>query len=340
MNGATAPPVPNRDLSQVLHHFQIYAMNALGGPSLWNAEMAKLAGARFESYKAALTRSAKELAQQIPLDVTNLRMPLHSQTLPIMLRSDSRWELTHTILEGQKISCFKIGGEKRLCLPQLLQTVLDKLSWENIEQACDDLNIYCSRCNPEQLELFKKKGDLLQRADSCGLITLTDAERLCEVLLHSANDAQNNYMISNSASTRARASSSCIPVYHECFGEGHGYLKPDLYTAHDALCIECADCGDLLSPRRFVGHSHGFQESLICHWGFDRNNWRCYILFDEEAVGKSENTADLELIFNQTLQKYSETVSELNGQSTHQPPKRKVRARNDFFNKLNRINYN
>ena len=54
----------------------------------------------------------------------------------------------------------------------------------DINNVCDELHIYCSRCSPDQLEVLKVTGVLPVSAPSCGLITKTDAERLCNALLH------------------------------------------------------------------------------------------------------------------------------------------------------------
>lgn len=67
-------------------------------------------------------------------------------------------------------------------------------------------------------------------------------------------------------------------VYHQCFGKCEGVCKPELYVSPDAACIECSDCGLLLSPADFVSHAHRSVENRTCHWGFDADHWRSYLL--------------------------------------------------------------
>lgn len=66
-------------------------------------------------------------------------------------------KLETTILEGTKIWCFNDGGEKRLCLPQILTTVLGNFSLSDINNVCDQFQINCRRCNAEQLNVLKAK---------------------------------------------------------------------------------------------------------------------------------------------------------------------------------------
>lgn len=316
--------IPNGDLNRVVQGFQLYAMSGLGGPALWGAEMAKLADARIESYKAMIDNlqqcAAKDMAaKQTQLSQFEFKLPT-TQRPPIMLQPDSQYEQGEYLFDGEVISCFKIGGERRLCLPQLLKTVFHKFSLYVIEKACDDLNVYYQRCNAEQLDLFKQTGKLPQSADACGLITLTDAERLCTALVPKEHDCKSYNNNNNTlVELKDSAVSGGVPVYHECFGEGRGYLRPELYYSSDAPCIECADCGTLFSTRRFVGHSHKTSESGLCHWGFDRNNWRSYILFDEEVISDKDECDKMEEAFELTLQRFK---SERN--ATKEDRKRKV----------------
>ena len=81
--------------------------------------------------------------------------------IPILTAPDqSCSERCETILEGERISCFVVGGERRLCLPQILNTVLQEFSLHQINQVCDELQIYCSRCTRDQLEELKHSGIL------------------------------------------------------------------------------------------------------------------------------------------------------------------------------------
>lgn len=54
---------------------------------------------------------------------------------PILTTADqSCSERCETVLEGERISCFVVGGERRLCLPQILNTVLQDFSLQQINQ--------------------------------------------------------------------------------------------------------------------------------------------------------------------------------------------------------------
>ncbi|KPP71654.1 hypothetical protein Z043_109402, partial [Scleropages formosus] len=74
---------------------------------------------------------------------------------PVLAPCDSSTELTHALLEGEAISCFAVGGEKRLCLPQVLNSVLRHFSLQQINAVCDELYVYCSRCRADQLHVLK-----------------------------------------------------------------------------------------------------------------------------------------------------------------------------------------
>ncbi|KAI5637815.1 SKI/SNO/DAC family domain-containing protein [Phthorimaea operculella] len=173
-----------------------------------------------------------------------------------------------TLLEGEPISCFSVGGERRLCLPQILTSVLTDFSLEQINRVCDELQIYCSRCTPEQLHELKSTGVLPRSAPSCGLITHTDAERLCAALLHVPLGARPQLMRG-------------FRVYHECFGGARGVCSPT------PGLVQCDECRALYAPRRFVCHSHG-SEHRTCHWGFDSTRWRRFLLVSEDEPDKEK----------------------------------------------------
>ncbi|XP_033180190.1 ski oncogene [Bombus impatiens] len=218
--------------------------------------------------------------------------------IPILTAPDqSCSERCETILEGERISCFVVGGERRLCLPQILNTVLQEFSLHQINQVCDELQIYCSRCTRDQLEELKHSGILPRNAPSCGLITQTDAERLVSALLlrtESCDPSQigNQDNIDKKACTKNDNDEESIvkfKVYHECFGKCKGIFDASLFESDDSVCIECIECGCQFSPQRFVRHAHRSLENRTCHWGFDSANWRSYLLLsrDQEHYNKS-----------------------------------------------------
>lgn len=85
-----------------------------------------------------------------------------------------------------------------------------------------------------------------------------------------------------------------IQVYHRCFGKCIGLYYPSLMIDSESQCIECASCHSIMTPRRFVGHTHGVKEVNICHWGFNSYNWRHYIRLSRKQ--KMNNLADDELL--------------------------------------------
>uniref|UniRef100_A0A3Q2QG51 SKI like proto-onco n=1 Tax=Fundulus heteroclitus TaxID=8078 RepID=A0A3Q2QG51_FUNHE len=189
-------------------------------------------------------------------------------------------ELTHSLLEGESISCFVVGGEKRLCLPQVLNSVLRDFSLQQINTVCDELYVYCSRCDAEQLHILKVLGILPFNAPSCGLITLTDAQRLCNALLRpgAALPADPS---GNEAS---------FQVEHQCLGKCQGLFVAQFYTQPEAPCIQCVECQLLFSPQKFVMHSHKSPDKRTCHWGFDSAKWPCYLQLARKYQGTPEES--------------------------------------------------
>lgn len=292
-----APPAFNPHLKRVLKSYQSSALKSLNGPSNYVqgwGEPSKLRPTEMKAMLAleALKREAVTTGTTV-LDSPppKVEIPLVSpqstsssrvspSQMPLFLPMDaSRSEKTETVLEGETIACFVVGGEKRLCLPQILNTVLRDFSLQQINNICDELHIFCSRCNAEQLEILKVTRVLPASAPSCGLITKTDAERLCNALLHRTPEK-----------SRDPPSPNAFKVYHECFGKCKGLLSPELYTSEYAKCIECFDCRGMFSPQKFVVHSHKGLENRTCHWGFDSANWRSYLLLakDQDSRGRCQ----------------------------------------------------
>ena len=198
-----------------------------------------------------------------------------NQNIPIMSSSDTTWsELEETSLDGEQISCFNVGGEFRLCLPQILNSVLEKVSLQAINQACDELQIYCSTCSKDQLQVLKDAKILPVAAHQCGLITKSDAERLCSYLLDKNPPRASVF--------DPKSSPFSFKIQHDCFGRCEGLVLPEAYTQPTARCIECLQCEGLFSPQKFVCHAHDNVENRTCHWGFDSNNWRTYIKLSED----------------------------------------------------------
>lgn len=258
-------------LKSVLKNYQHSATKSLQGPGLSLAN------------KSTKSPDLKEEDYVQPA-------PLPIQQLPILTTADTSCsERTETTLEGETISCFVVSGEKRLCLPQVLNSVLQDFTLTQINQECDQLQIYCSRCTPEQLNVLKNQGIIPSSAPSCGLITKTDAERLCSALLH----------CQVYPSLRPPKGTLSFSVYHECFGKCRGICVPDLYTSKDARCIECIDCSGAFTPQQFVCHVHRDLENRTVHWGFDSCNWRSYLHICKDQIDHERLTKYLDVMKDQ-----------------------------------------
>ncbi|UJR34176.1 hypothetical protein I4U23_021583 [Adineta vaga] len=222
-----------------------------------------------------------------------------------------------TLSSGERITCFVVGGEKRLCLPEILNTVLKDFCLQEINAACERLHIYCSRCTNEQLDILKKTQVLPLNAPSCGLITQTDAERLCASLLQLHYKGQLHTV--NSTTTNPYERLYSIKVQHKCFGKCSGTLYPTLYIAAQAECIQCDSCQALFSPKTFVSHGHKSEENRICHWGFNSDNWRSYL--------KIRSTEDLK--GREEFELFKERFLHTNTNNNHQHQKKRFTQSSD-----------
>uniref|UniRef100_UPI0037E9BACC v-ski avian sarcoma viral oncogene homolog b n=1 Tax=Semicossyphus pulcher TaxID=241346 RepID=UPI0037E9BACC len=289
MEGTSFQPHPG--LQQTLKQFHLSSMRSLGGPAAFSARWHQ------DSLFGKDGKSAE------------MMLSLPAQTPPVMsgplfIPSDRSTERCETVLEREPISCFVVGGEKRLCLPQILNSVLRDFSLQQINSVCDDLHIYCSRCTADQLEILKVVGILPFSAPSCGLITQTDAERLCNALIYGGTYPP--HCNKELGSLELERTEKSFKVYHECFGRCKGLFVPELYTGPSAACIQCMDCRLMFPPHKFVVHSHKRLENRTVHWGFDSANWRAYVLLDPDYTGKEEKS-HLEQLLKELKGKYDLT---------------------------------
>ncbi|XP_014601799.1 PREDICTED: ski oncogene [Polistes canadensis] len=257
--------------------------------------------------------------------------------IPILTAPDQNCsERCETVLEGESISCFVVGGERRLCLPQVLNTVLQDFSLQQIHQVCDELQIYCSRSTRDQLEELKLSGILPRNAPSCGLITQTDAERLVSALLSRTEPCEPSHLLQSQDSIdkkvcggKATTEDDSIirfKVYHECFGKCKGIFDADLFESEDSVCIECLECGCQFSPQRFVRHAHRSLENRTCHWGFDSANWRSYLLLSRDQ----QNYNKLLAVFQELKEKHLVLNSKRKLELRHEPEKLIKRAKKEM----------
>ncbi|NXK48058.1 SKIL protein, partial [Chauna torquata] len=275
----------NPGLKHTLAQFHLSSQSSLGGPAAFSARYSQ------ESMSPTVF------------------LPLPSPQIlsgPLLIPPDSSTELTQTILEGESISCFKVGGEKRLCLPQVLNSVLRDFSLQQINTVCDELYIYCSRCTSDQLHILKVLGILPFNAPSCGLITLTDAQRLCNALLRPRTFPQNgSFLPGKNTLAQLKETGSAFEVEHECLGKCQGLFAPQFYLAPDDPCIQCLECYGMFSPQTFVMHSHRSPDKRTCHWGFESAKWHCYLHINQKYLGTSEER-ELKHLLEEMKGKFSE----------------------------------
>lgn len=283
----TSAPDPlhlNPSLKHTLAQFHLSSQSSLGGPAAFSARYSQ------ESMSPAVF------------------LPLPSPQVlpgPLLIPSDSSTELTQTVLEGESISCFQVGGEKRLCLPQVLNSVLREFSLQQINTVCDELYIYCSRCTSDQLHILKVLGILPFNAPSCGLITLTDAQRLCNALLRPRTFPQNGSILPAKHSlAQLKETGSAFEVEHECLGKCQGLFAPQFYVQPDAPCIQCLECCGMFAPQTFVMHSHRLPDKRTCHWGFESAKWHCYLHVNQKYLGTPEEKK-LKIVLEEMKEKFS-----------------------------------
>ncbi|GLD50887.1 ski-like protein isoform X3 [Lates japonicus] len=274
------------DLSPGLKHtlaqFTLSSQSSLGGPAAF---------------------SARTGHEHSPAGMPPLPSPPVLGGGPLLVPCDSSTELTHSLLEGESISCFVVGGEKRLCLPQVLNSVLRDFSLQQINTVCDELYVYCSRCDAEQLHILKVLGILPFNAPSCGLITLTDAQRLCNALLRPGAALPADPSGKLSAQGLLKESEASFQVEHQCLGKCQGLFVPQFYTQPEAPCIQCVECQLLFSPQKFVMHSHKSPDKRTCHWGFDSAKWPCYLQLARKYQGTPEEPR-LKQLLNEVKEKF------------------------------------
>lgn len=274
----------NPGLKHTLAQFHLSSQSSLGGPAAFSARYSE------ESMSPTVF------------------LPLPSPQIlpgPLLVPSDSSTELTQTTLEGESISCFKVGGEKRLCLPQVLNSVLRDFSLQQINAVCDELYIYCSRCTSDQLHILKVLGILPFNAPSCGLITLTDAQRLCNALLRPRTFPQNGSLLpAKNTLAQLKETGSAFEVEHECLGKCQGLFAPQFYLQPDAACIQCLECYGMFSPQTFVMHSHRSPDKRTCHWGFESAKWHYYLHINQKYLGTSEER-ELKHLLEEMKEKFS-----------------------------------
>ncbi|XP_060729666.1 ski-like protein isoform X2 [Tachysurus vachellii] len=271
------------DLSPGLKHtlaqFTLSSRSSLGGPAAFSARTD--------------TTSPQPVAPPLP-------SPSVLGAGPLLVPSDRSTELTHAMLEGDSISSFVVGGEKRLCLPQVLNSVLRDFTLQQINAVCDELYVYCARCDADQLHVLKVLGILPFNAPSCGLITLTDAQRLCNALLRPGSTHNRPQPGVKGSSVNGQFG---FQVEHQCLGKCRGVFVPQFYVRPDAPCVQCVECQLLFSPQNFVMHSHRTPDKRTCHWGFDSTRWPRYLHLSRRYEGTADEPK-LSTVLDQMKEKF------------------------------------
>ncbi|VDD88239.1 unnamed protein product [Enterobius vermicularis] len=223
-----------------------------------------------------------------PLSILKNVLPV--QPAPVLLPSDSTSSpLKSTRLAGQLISCFVVGGECRLCLPQFLAMVLPNVNDAIIQKVNSDLQIHTAIATPTQMKSLKISGILPPGASTCSLIRKSDAERLVSRLLPQSSGRLQNPKLREEG----------VAVRHDGFGGCSGLLIPSLIVDECSAAIECSECNYLFTGETFVSHTHGTSEpSQVCHWGFDTANWRYYIYLADEDHSTEDDRQKLQLCKN------------------------------------------
>lgn len=155
----------SEQLRRYLKYYEMTAMNSLGGPSnekineLFSTSLMSAAAAAAantvadEKIETATGGCGSHLSDDFTIGQQQQQL---AHPLPVMTpRDQSCDQCMDTIIKGEVVSCFLVGGEKRLCFPQVLNTILQEYELHEINKACSDLNIHCSHCTKHQLEVLK-----------------------------------------------------------------------------------------------------------------------------------------------------------------------------------------
>lgn len=265
-------------IPKLLDEYRTMACTSLGGPNALSTRKTETPqNVKMKRRELSDSIHLKDSIQEINITNSSQRQMLLThpscvRSKPFTFVKDSSSVVTYTMLNGEQIPCFEIGGEKRLCLIAVFKNVLNAFGEDELAAASGCLKLHVSTCGNDQLSSLKKAGVLDDRVPNCGLVTQTDAERLVNKLM--------NLGVASHWSDPASADS--FKVFHDCFGECTGLFDPRLYKSEDALCVRCVECQRLFSPPTFVGHSHSTKDDRITHWGFDRKHWRSYLLLSPD----------------------------------------------------------
>jgi len=246
------------------------------------------------------------MSQDVNHDRSSHKRPFLSEATPAKRRAlDDGQTLKSTEIAGHRITCFVVGGEPRLCLPQLLRLVVDHVDVDAVEAARSRLSVNLSRCDVAQLSALRDAKLLPPSATSCGLVTLSDAARIISCLSELRSDVVDSGrrwawspsafddVIDHNRKWSQSAADDCerLPVCHSCFGGCSGTL-----SRRGCVSVRCVECAAVMSPDQFVSHSHRLEAESrgTCHWGFRSAHWRHYVMINSAVTTSPEATRRLQ----------------------------------------------
>lgn len=201
-------------------------------------------------------------------DTAQENVTVGNNITPFIFEADSGSStLKSTHLANHLISCFVVGGEIRLCAPQVYSVILNDVSEENLAHWIREYQIVDQTASQDQFMSLKSNHAIPGASITCGLMTKTNAERLVGALIDPVNYRR--------LPKEKRMKVEPILIQHDCFGGCEARLFTALYPGP---CVECIHCNCLMTTESFCRHSHNKKEhDPICHWGFDAVNWRNYV---------------------------------------------------------------
>ncbi|CAJ0581266.1 unnamed protein product, partial [Mesorhabditis spiculigera] len=216
-----------------------------------------------------------EPADVLLKQLIGIKLPYPTQPVPSLVPPDSNTALSFASVGESRVACFVVGGEPRLCLPQVRNTCLPGCDEEEVLRLIQDLHIHLVTASQQQMEALKLADAIPQPTAICDLIKKTDTERLLGEL-RGCKFGRPSPGILNDAEK--------LFIKHDVFGGCKGNLYPSLYPK--LACIECYECRKFFEPPHFLTHNHLKTEIIrTVHWGFDANNWRLMLRLQKRHRG-------------------------------------------------------
>ena len=110
----------------------------------------------FCSIKPSMEAEQPLAATSSAMKTASLASEANLKPPPLMSSRDmTSASLEETVINNQVIPCFNIGGEMRLCFPQILKQILGSFHSEQICLACEELLIHVAPASTQQLVVLK-----------------------------------------------------------------------------------------------------------------------------------------------------------------------------------------